>query len=67
VVDWCCMCKKSRESIDHLLLHCEMASVLWNSIFSLVGLAWVMPSCVVNLFPCFEGQFGRLSILQCGR
>jgi hypothetical protein len=23
VVDWCCMCKKSEESIDHLLFHCE--------------------------------------------
>jgi hypothetical protein len=23
VVEWCCMCKKSGESIDHLLIHCE--------------------------------------------
>jgi hypothetical protein len=25
VVDCCCMCKKSEESVDHLLLHCETA------------------------------------------
>jgi hypothetical protein len=25
LVDWCYMCKKSGESIDHLLLHCEVA------------------------------------------
>jgi hypothetical protein len=25
VVDWCCMCKRSRESIDNLLLHCEVS------------------------------------------
>jgi hypothetical protein len=33
VVDWCCICKKSRETIDHLLLHCEVARDLWVSIF----------------------------------
>jgi hypothetical protein len=43
VVDWCCMCKKCRETVDHLLLYCEIASVLWYSIFGLCGLAWVMP------------------------
>jgi hypothetical protein len=25
VMEWCCICKKSRESIDHLLIHCEVA------------------------------------------
>ena len=25
VTEWCCMCKKSGESIDHLLLQCEIA------------------------------------------
>ena len=25
VTEWCCICKKSDESIDHLLLHCEVA------------------------------------------
>jgi len=28
VVDWCCMYKKSVESLDLLLLHCKMASAL---------------------------------------
>jgi len=43
VVEWCCMCKKSEESIDNLLLHCEVARELWSAIFSLVGIKWVMP------------------------
>jgi hypothetical protein len=43
VVDWCCLCKKSGETVDHLLLHCKIASALWNSIFGLFGLAWIMP------------------------
>jgi hypothetical protein len=25
VMDWCCMYKKSEESINHLMLHCEVA------------------------------------------
>jgi hypothetical protein len=43
VVNWCCICKKSGETIDHLLLHCEVARALWNSVFGLCGLEWVMP------------------------
>jgi hypothetical protein len=39
VVDLCYMCKKSEESVNHLLLHFEMASALWNTIVNLVGLA----------------------------
>jgi len=43
VIDRCCMCKKSGESVDHLLFHCEVACVLWNAIFSHFNLSWVMP------------------------
>lgn len=31
------MYKKSKESIDNLLLHCEVARDLWPSIFHLFG------------------------------
>jgi hypothetical protein len=35
VVEWCCMCKKSRESIDHLMIHFKVARELWSSILNL--------------------------------
>jgi hypothetical protein len=28
------MCKKSGESINHLLLHCEVTRDLWSSLFN---------------------------------
>jgi hypothetical protein len=28
VVEWCVMCKKHGESVDHLLLHCDVARVV---------------------------------------
>jgi hypothetical protein len=38
VVNWCCICKKSGEFVDHLLLHCETGYALQSSIFDLYGL-----------------------------
>jgi hypothetical protein len=32
VIDRCCMGKRNRESVDHLL-HCEVACTLWNAFF----------------------------------
>jgi hypothetical protein len=38
VIEWCCMCKKSGESIEHLLLHCEVARDLFSYILIIFGL-----------------------------
>jgi hypothetical protein len=51
VIDRCCMCKNNGESVDHL--HCEVACVLWNAIFSRFSLSWVMPRRVIDLFACW--------------
>jgi hypothetical protein len=53
VIDRCYMCKTNGESVDHLLLHCEVARALWNAIFSRFSLFWVMPLRVVDLFACW--------------
>ena len=39
VINRCCMCKRSEEMVDHLLLHCEVASALWYAILSRFGMA----------------------------
>jgi hypothetical protein len=49
VIEWCCMCKKSGESIEHLLLHCEVARELWSYILNLFGVDWIMPRQVIDL------------------
>jgi hypothetical protein len=33
VIDRCCMCKRNVDSVDHLLLHCEVACAIWNVVF----------------------------------
>ena len=49
VLDWCFMCKRAGESVDHLLLHCEYARELWSFIFCIVG----MPCKVTELLACW--------------
>jgi hypothetical protein len=53
VVDWCYMCKRNGESVDHLLFHCEVACTILNVFFNRFGLSWVMPRQVVDLFACW--------------
>ena len=53
---WCCMCKKGWETVDHLLIHCEVASTLWGFVFQRFGIQWVLPAKVLDLlFGWFNG------------
>ena len=55
--NWCILCRKSEEMIDHLFLHCPITLGLWHIIFSQVGMEWVKPSSICNMlvisFKCF--------------
>jgi hypothetical protein len=53
MISRCGMCKRDEETVDHLLLHCECAQLLWNAFFNRFDLAWSMPSGVVNLLQCW--------------
>jgi hypothetical protein len=64
VVDWCCMCKRSGESINHLLLHCEVARTLWSVLFTLFGVKWVLNGRVLDLMACWKGQRGNKMVME---
>jgi hypothetical protein len=55
VLDWCGMCKRDGESVDHLLLHCSIAHEIWDLVFSMFGVHWVMPRRVMDLLFCWPG------------
>ena len=63
VVSWCCMCKADGETVDHLLLHCPYAKELWDMVFGLFGIQWVMPKRAIDLFHCWIGSVGRTSVI----
>uniref|UniRef100_A0A2N9GH27 Reverse transcriptase domain-containing protein n=1 Tax=Fagus sylvatica TaxID=28930 RepID=A0A2N9GH27_FAGSY len=58
---WCCMCKKDWETVDHLLLHCEVASTLWGIVFQRFGIQWVLPAKVIDLLYGWFNGFGKHS------
>jgi hypothetical protein len=41
VIEWCCLCKKSGESIDHLLLHSGSLELHSYFIWGRVGYATI--------------------------
>ncbi|KAM7464801.1 hypothetical protein LguiB_012363 [Lonicera macranthoides] len=40
---WCVLCKRDRENIDHLLLHCSFAKEIWNKVRKEFNLIAVFP------------------------
>jgi hypothetical protein len=50
VVDMCCLSKRNEESVDHILLYCEVACALHR--FSFFP-SRVIPRRVVDLFACW--------------
>ena len=45
--------------MDHLLLHCKFASVLWGEVLIMFGVQWVMLDTIVSPF-CLEELVGNL-------
>ena len=59
ILDWCFMCKRNGELVDHLFLHCPFAMDLWTMVLGLFGVSWVMPRTVLGLLGCWQGSFSR--------
>ena len=57
------MCLENEETIDHLLLHCSKTRTLWELLYTLVGVSWVLPSSVretlLSLYGSFVGKKRR--------
>ena len=56
----CFLCEEDEETIDHLLIHCKSAKMLWNLFLSIVGISWVFPQLVFHtLLPWQEVAVGK--------
>ena len=48
VLDWCFMCKRVGETVDHLMLHCEYAQELWSMVFRGLRSHAIGIACITN-------------------
>ena len=53
----CYLCQRHEESIDHILLLCVKARILWVLLFSLFGVQWVLPATVKATLLGWDGSF----------
>ena len=53
----CFLCLSEVETVDHLLLHYVKTGVLWNLVFSLFGVAWVLSCSVKETLLGWHGAF----------
>ena len=51
----CFMCEEEEETIDHLLIHCRSAKMLWDLFLTMVGISWVFPHSVLHTLLAWQG------------
>ena len=51
----CFLCEEDEETIDHLLIHCKSAKMLWDLFLSMVGISWVFPQSVLHTLLAWQG------------
>ena len=49
------MCEEGEETINHLLIHCRSAKMLWDLLLSIGGLSWAFPSSVRYTLLAWQG------------
>ena len=56
----CFLCEHDEETIDHLLIHCSRAKMLWDLVLSIVDSNWVFPLTVRQSLLTWQGaKVGR--------
>ena len=45
----CFPCHEEEKSVDHILIHYDKIYVVWNLLFFLFGVSWVLPFSVREL------------------
>ncbi|KAJ9691054.1 hypothetical protein PVL29_013294 [Vitis rotundifolia] len=53
----CFLCLSEVETVDHLLLHCGRTRTLWNLLFSLFGVSWILSRTVKETLLGWSGAF----------
>ena len=51
----CFLCEEDEETVDHLLIHCKSAKMLWDLFLSMVGISWVFPKSVLLTLLAWQG------------
>ena len=46
----CFLCEEEGETIEHLLVHCPKAKMLWVLLLDIVGVSWVFPFLLGKLY-----------------
>ena len=52
------MCLGDEESLDYLLLNCNVAQVIWRSVVDWFGYSWVFPKCILELYQAWSSPIG---------
>ena len=66
ILDWCYMCKSNGKTVDHLLLHCHIATDFWSMVFGLFVVYWLMPETLIDLLACWQGRLGNIAMVLFG-
>ena len=53
----CFLCEEMEETVDHLLLHCSKARLMWDLLLAIVGVTWVLPLTVREALVSWSGSF----------
>ncbi|KAL3378631.1 hypothetical protein AABB24_004516 [Solanum stoloniferum] len=61
VVTRCFLCNETRETNNHLFLHCKFTAQLWNMFFSLTKTVWTMLEHTADLMSCWMKRRGSKS------